>query len=204
VFVNRGNVLLALELETGEQRWAVSLGEFDETLRYELLRPMVSAHRVIVSVPRGVGAFDTATGKLLWSTQGHHASVVYGGRVYSQDSWKFGVLDLNDGRVLLETNPQSLVEKKWGFNRVEFHTGLAVSETHLFMGDGEGRLYAFEKETGEPVWYHRPKGGNPYFGNIPVIANNRLYIATVKPGPYTPTARTRGPGSLYCYEEAGS
>lgn len=206
VFVSRGPALVAFDLESGAQRWAASLGEFDETLRYDRVRPMFSVDRVVTSVRGGMAAFDAATGREIWRTQGHGASVVYGGRVYSQGifPFKFGVLDVNDGRVLLEVDLWKRVEKKWGFKRVDFAVGLAVSETHFFMGDGDGRLYAFEKETGEPVWYHRPKGGNPYFVSVPVIANNRLYIATIKPGPVTPTAPSNRPAALNCYEEAAS
>lgn len=193
IFVCKGGKFVALDLETGEQRWAVALEEFGEQMLHDY-RPKVSAHRVVIGAMKGTVAFDTATGEVVWFARGNPLGqgAVYGGRVYAH-SREFVVLDLNDGRVLLQTKLETLIEKKWGFRDVDF-AGMAVSETHFFIGDGRGRLYAFEKETGEPVWYHQPKGGNGYFSAIPVIAGNRLYVTTA--------SRPRKPGALYCYEQA--
>jgi outer membrane protein assembly factor BamB len=198
-YVIKGDRLVAFDLNAGKERWATVIDELKQidAIGRMGIRPMVAADQIVVGAPGLTVTCDAATGRTLWTDRrSHGARLVLDARVYCGGTWEFVVLDSHTGRVLLDVNLPQRIEKRWGFKGVDFRSGLAVSTSHFFMGDGEGRLYAFDRETGEPVWHHRPKGGNPYFGNVPVIANNRLYITTThKPG---------RPGFLYCYEEAAS
>lgn len=196
VFVGRGDHLIALDLRTGKERWAVALREFGGGRDAGKWIPMVAEDKVVIGAGRGVGAFDVQDGSLAWYFPEGGVKTVYGGRVYltrTREETSYFVLDLRDGRVIAESPITELIRKKWGIKEFRPSTHMAVSETHTFLGDGRGRLYAFARDTGEAVWQHRPKdmaGG--FSGNVPVIAGGRLYITTLA----WPPAKPR----LYCYQ----
>lgn len=205
VFLAKGKRLVALDLETGAERWSAGLEEYGGA-RPDAPYPMVSEGRVVVRTDRGTAALDAATGKLLWHVKADGRRAIYGGRVYVAGSRTvegddLAVVDLVSGEVLLERNLADLVKAKWGIakweRRMWVGTGIVVSDTHFFLGDGDGRLYGFEKETAEPVWYHLPKGSNGYQACSPTVEGNKLYLVTA--------GSARRPGALYCYEsEMGS
>jgi outer membrane protein assembly factor BamB len=160
-------------------------------------QPMVAERKVVILTHDGTTAFDADTGHIVWCyTRQHGHRMIYDGRVYMIDQAYYTILDLQDGRELLRVRMLDQLRQKWGLDDVGISTGLLVSETHAFFGDGAGRLFAVERDTGEPVWFDRPKGTRGYLGVIPVVAGNRLYITTFSMDP-------KRPGQLYCYEGAG-
>ncbi len=200
VFLAKGKRFVALDLETGVERWSAGIEEYGGA-RPDAPYPMVSESRVLIRTAQGTAALDAATGRLLWHVKADGRRAIYGGRVYVAGSRTVGgddlaVVDLASGEVLLERNLGELVKAKWGITKwgreMWVGTGIVVSDTHFFLGDGDGRLYAFEKETAEPVWYHHPKGSNGYQACSPTVEGNKLYLVTA--------GSAKRPGSLYCYE----
>lgn len=197
VFVGCGDELVALDLGSGDRMWNAPLADVGggPTIAGKWV-PMVSEGHVVITLPAGTAAFSTETGERRWVFPRGGCRTVYGGRVYIVDGGRYYVLDLRTGECLLEKALAEEVERKWRLQRVTFPTYLAVSETHGFVGDQAGRLYALERDTGEPVWMHQPEGISGFSGNIPVIAGNRLYISSFSMAPAPPPR-------LYCYEGAG-
>ncbi len=151
----------------------------------------------MIRTPKGTVALDTVTGEPLWIVKGFDSGwgMIYGNRVYlALPNTEFCVADLTSGQVLLDVRLEDRILSAWGLKNVRFATGLVVSETHFFIGDGRGRLYAFRKETAEPVWFHQPKGTNGYLGAQPAVDGNRLYLVS--------GGNAQRPGALYCYESA--
>lgn len=69
-----------------------------------------------------------------------------------------------------------------------------ITEQYIFIADHSGRLWALEKQTGRPVWRHRPQGIQTFVNGFPAVNGNRLFFGRSSGGPF--------PGRLYCYEEA--
>ncbi len=63
-------------------------------------------------------------------------------------------------------------------------------------GEQGGRIWAWERRTGEPVWYMQVPEAKDFIGVQPVIADGRLLIASWTLD-QTPTA-------LYCFEQVGA
>lgn len=196
VYVCRGPELVALDLNTGEDIWAAALNEMGGAPTIGgRSTPTVSNGIVVVNTIEGTAAFHSDDGRAAWYFPSGGARTIYDGRVYVATRDEYHVLDLQTGTRLLHVPLAQRVEKKWRLKQVQFYSQLAVSETHGYIGDLKGRLYAFERDTGEPVWMDRPEGVTAFAGNIPVIAGNRLFISSfsMEPAP---------PPRLYCYEQA--
>lgn len=196
VYVLRGPELVALDLNSGEDLWTSSLEEAGGAPTVQgRSAPAVSHGVVVITTLEGAAAFQAVDGRRAWHFPMSGRRAVYGDRVYLVTQDEYCVLDLRTGECLLRVPLARNVERKWRLKGVQFSSQLAVSETHGFIGDLRGRLYAFERDTGEPVWMDRPEGITGFAGNIPVIAGNRLYISSfsVEPAP---------PPRLYCYEQA--
>jgi outer membrane protein assembly factor BamB len=193
VFVGKGKYFLALDLGTGEERWATRLHDFGGAHLHHL--PMVAGNRVVIRTSRGTVALDTATGRPHWLVKGMSSGgrTIQGGRVYmALPNTEFRLADLESGEVLLEVRLEELIRAKWRMKHVYFGTDIVVGGAHFFIGDGLGRLYAFEKESAEPVWFHKPKGTNGYLGAYPAVEGDRLCLTTA--------GDAQRPGALYCYQ----
>jgi len=197
VFVVRGSELVALDLKTGEDDWAAPLRALGGAPTFQgKSLPMVAQGLVVINTAGGTAAFSVADGQCSWFFPKAGARSVYGGRVYFVTTDEYYILDLMTGACLLQVPFAAMVEQKWRLKRVQCASHLAVSDTNGFVGDTRGRLYSFERDTGEPVWKDQPEGITGFSGNIPVIAGNRLYISSFSMAPAPPPR-------LYCYEGAG-
>lgn len=193
VYVGRGSELLSLDLGDGRIRWVAPLKGLGGGPMLGGWVPMVSNGLVVINVGNGTAAFSAATGELRWVSPHAGGRAIYDGRLYLVGQGNYYVLEVATGQCALEVALSDRVEKKWKLRGVGFPTHIGISETHGFVGDYRGRLYAFERETGEPVWKHQPEGIVGFTGNVPVIAGNRLYISSFSMDPARPPR-------LYCYE----
>jgi outer membrane protein assembly factor BamB len=194
VFVGRGNDLVALDLDSGREVWTApltSLGGGWSTPGGWI--PMVSMGHLVINTQGGTACFSTEDGGVRWLFPRVGTRTVYDGRVYLVSAGTYHILDLKTGEHILTSPLAERTEKMWRLRSVGFPTQLAVSETHAFLGDYRGRLYAFARDTGEPVWMDHPEGISGFTGNIPVIAGNRLHISSSSMDPASPPR-------LYCYE----
>jgi outer membrane protein assembly factor BamB len=193
LFVGRGDSVLALGVRTGEEVWLASVADQGGVRRQKLL-PMVSEGVLVVATDMGTAAFDVATGRRLWTLPYWGCRTVYGGMVYLIHSGVFYAHDLHDGSLRVQRPILDEMQKKCRGRVDRISTDISASETHIYGGDPAGRLWAFDRMTGEPVWHHRPKRTTGYGAAIPVICGNRLYIASFS------MDDERNPPSLYCYE----
>jgi outer membrane protein assembly factor BamB len=130
-------------------------------------------------------------GQRLWTWKAPHGAVwqgyLYDGRYYVIAGFgTYHVLDPKSGRLLFERDLRAaLPEALRGSNP---HSPLLVSETHTFTGSLGPHLLAFDRDSGEFSWSHKPAGAGDFQGQYFVSANGRFYY---------------GDGALrrYCLEE---
>lgn len=195
----------ALDLGTGEEVWRArvdGVAALSSHLgMFPRLRLAVPKSRVVIDTDDGTAAYDVDTGTLAWRVpmRGHWAA--YGDNVYlchrrhySDTPTEIVVLSIEDGHEVWKREYPEILSDYAG-SQLASQPG--VTDTHIFIGDALGTLWAFDVNTGEPVWRHRPKGIKGlggYLGTaIPVIVENRLYI---------PVAGS--PDHVLCYEQAGT
>jgi outer membrane protein assembly factor BamB len=205
LYLGRGPYLVCLDAETGKERWRGSMapvagaasGGWD---------PFVVGHRVIVNGLGGTIAFHRDTGEAAWTSRVLGSKAVFRDQLYfarpALNGGTYVVLDAESGTTRIESPLVERIRNKYGakssgkWRGGTLFTRPAVSETHVFFGDDAGRLWAIERDTGEPVWYHKPKGNAGYLAATPIISGKRLYVTSF-------SMDTRRPQALYCYEEAG-
>ena len=196
--------LLCLSIETGDILWDADVNQSKPDANLGVaadlrVAPLVSGSIVLAPTPFGFGAFRIETGELLWR-HGVHAGPfnVYKDRLYMATGINFTgyrIVDMNTGETLFQREVSDDIAKTYRFAYVKLNSGFAITESHTFVGDNFGRLWALERDTGEPVWYHHPKGAVPYVAlRQPVILGNRLYINGFSTDPNRPQ-------HLYCYEQ---
>lgn len=116
-------------------------------------------------------------------------------RVYvTHGASKICVLSLRDGSVQLERDVSPWLRRRDRTNHLVGRP--AISGTHVFSADATGRLWAFDRSTGEAVWNAAPSANAVFPSNTnPLIRGGRLFIATYSLDPNIPQ-------HLYCFEQA--
>ena len=188
--------IAALSLETGKKIWAVPLHDIDEPAADGRWDPAVTQGLLIMGTASGTVAMAAKDGRLVWQSRMQALRTVYGDRIYLRGSnpdvpgrpSQIAVLDAKTGKPVWRRDYPEVL-KKGRDNRLMGY--LAVSETHLYSGDANGVVWAFDARTGEPVWSQRPKGSEA-FGpwTLPVAVDGRLFIASAGDKPH-----------LFCYEQ---
>ncbi len=189
VYFGHGDYLVCVDSEDGSVLWRSQFIALNRFLAIRKLRPAVWDQLLLVATANGLGAYDTRSGNPRWvSAKAHGYRAVYDGRAYITNSYgDYMIVDLSDGEMVLDCKPMA---------DVSFATYPVVSETHIFVGDATGRLWVLERDTGKPVWSHRPRGTTGYRSvGPPAVTSNRIYINTY-------SASEKHPSSLYCYEQA--
>jgi outer membrane protein assembly factor BamB len=196
VFVGRGDTLLALDAESGIELWASSLRDFGGPVGPDGWDPMVGEDKVLINVGTGVVAFDTASGQPCWRFAHKGGRSVYDGLVFIiTREGLYSVLTLTDGRELQHCDVAATIANKWKSYRPTFLSTPAVTDSHAFLPEEGGYLFALDRQTGIPVWRHRPRDATGYLGALPVVIDGRLYVSTVG-------WDKRHPSRLYCYEHS--
>lgn len=164
----RGGPVLALDPRTGRELWRGTVGDFkykdaSDWDKPDVFRPcevqgvtVIHGDRVIFPVfSFGVVACSVKDGRRLWTHRSNTPSAValYDGRYYILGS-ELWVLDPSSGQVLMEKALHAPVSKR---EDIRPALALLVSDTHIFTGSREGYVLAFERDSGEFVWGHRPK-----------------------------------------------
>lgn len=198
VFVGVGQHLACLALDTGEDIWRSSMVPVEVDLTPGKMWPVVHGDRVVSNGAWGIIAFDTKSGEKAWHHMHPSWKTVVDGKVYCL-SRDYTVLDVRTGQILVFASLADRIQEKFGAKgAAQWRGGLnfarpVVWGDRVLFGDDRGRLWAIEKDTGEPVWFHKPKGGAGYLNAEPVIDGNRLFITSFSMDPKLPSA-------LYCYE----
>lgn len=176
--------LIALDAQTGEQRWIYIENLPRLTLRGDS-QPQIS-NKVLVSgfADGNLVVLTVEKGKLVWEKKVVQPSgfsdlsrmididadpVIKDGIIYVVSyQGNLSAIELNSGKLLWQHPLSSL-------------SGLAVSETTVFVTDTTGRLWSFDKETGTVNWRQtqfetRRLSGPAVIDNYVVVADDEGYI----------------------------
>lgn len=182
--------LLAHDVRSGAHVWSRPIRGVDSAQKGRR-QLAISEDRVILENRSGIAAFELGSGRPVWQASVGGLRSLFGHRVYVKLASELVVLDAGSGKTI------------WSREYPEFAAGErpdrlvgypAVSESHIYVPDINGTLHAFDANTGERSWHHRPaglKGDWGYWYMVrPYVADGRLYI------------ETEGAGArLLCYED---
>ena len=153
--------VLALNAKNGVQRWKRRLPGRTES------SPVVVDDMVIAGCECGtLYAFNRKSGKTLWQTdlpgQIKAAPAVSDGLAYVGDySGEFTAVRISDGSIKWQSSSQG-----GSFGRAGAIYGTAaVAFGRVYVTSKDGRVYSFDKETGDLAW-SRTAGGELYAGIV--------------------------------------
>ncbi len=150
----------ALDARDGKQIWKRSLPGRTES------SPVVVGNKVIAGCECGVlYAFDAKTGKTIWEAdlpgQAKAAPAVSDGVAYIGDySGTMSAVRVNDGSIKWQSSSQGT-----GVSAGAFYGTAAVAFGRVYAGSKDGRIYSFDKESGDLAWSHTI-GGEVYAGAV--------------------------------------
>lgn len=157
----------ALDATNGQPIWSVTqpAGAFSS--------PAVSGGRLYIAIHnQGLLALDANTGSELWLAPmpgpQWSSPAVENGRVFvgSRDDHKLYAFDAVTGNTLWSATTSDWIQ-----------TSPAVANGVVYIGNNSGNLYAYNAETGQPVWETAVAPGFA-FGSSPTVANGVVYIAS--------------------------
>jgi hypothetical protein len=189
-----GSAVLALDLRTGREHWCSEGSGLPLAPKADSdWRPaLADGNRLVYRSDSGLACLDTRTGGALWRASVTAESDVYHDVVVVQVDWTISLLSAENGRLLKKKDLKKALTARHPQNK--FTTGSAISETHIFVCDQLGTLWALDRERLDPVWSHCPAGTVGGL-NSPQIVRGRLYANTV--------SWERGvPNHLYCWGPA--
>ncbi len=152
--------VIALNTRDGSVAWKRPLPGRTES------SPAVVGDRVIAGCECGtLYAFDKKTGKSLWEAdlggQLKAAPAISDGVAYIGDySGTMSAVRINDGSIKWQSSSQGT-----GVAAGAFYGTAAVAFGRVYAGAKDGRVYSFDKETGDLAWSHTI-GGEVYAGTV--------------------------------------
>jgi outer membrane protein assembly factor BamB len=170
----------ALDAETGRSVWRHPLPGRSES------SPVVVGDKVVMGCECGtLFALDKDTGRTIWETD-------LGGEIKGAPALSEGILyigayggtvsaiRLNDGSVKWQANAQSAALGGAG----NFYATPTVAFDRVYVGNTDGRMYSFEKQTGKIAW---TKSTGDYVYAAAVAADTAKTPPTVYFGSYDGT-----------------
>ncbi len=126
-------------------------------------------------------ALDARTGNVLWDTN-TKASMIFSGAYADGKFFRGGAHDntfyafnASDGKIAWTYNPGT-ADGYWC-------TGVAVAYGMVYELNKDGKLYALDENTGQPVWNYTGPGPLMFPGN-PTIADGKVYATTGQAATY--------------------
>ncbi|MFF0015860.1 PQQ-binding-like beta-propeller repeat protein [Streptomyces sp. NPDC005374] len=175
VYVWQDGRLRALEARTGEERWAIPIGDAASCGGVPVRVAQAHDGYVYVSAGTRVMALDVASGRVRWHFEAPAVflcaptfvpgAAVTGGGVYLADYLgTVYALDATDGRDRwrIATEARASVEP------------VLVAAGHVHVGSGKG-LYTLDAVTGTPKW--RFQAGGDIVG-APAVAEGRIHFGS--------------------------
>src|SRR3954449_3687035 len=150
--------VIALASKNGRTLWRRSLPGRTES------SPVVVGNMVIAGCECGnLYAFDAMTGKTLWQTnlggQIKAAPAVSDGVAYVGDySGTMSAVRISNGAIKWQSDSQGT-----GVSAGSFYGTAAVAFGRVYAGSKDGRIYSFNRDTGDVAWSHTI-GGEVYAG----------------------------------------
>lgn len=183
----REHCVLSLSATDGSEAWMLALQDHGVRANRGSWEPHVFGGTLLFRLDDGIASVDVASGSLRWKVRVAGQPGFSAERVALASGSRLTVLDVADGRMLFTEDAGKVL----GRNN-EFTSAPVVSDTHVFVGDDSGTLWAFELETGTAVWSDRPEETVGHL-RAPTVFNGHLYM-----GDYTMDPRR--PMHLYCWE----
>jgi outer membrane protein assembly factor BamB len=150
--------VISIATKDGRTLWKRSLPGRTES------SPVVVGNMVIAGCECGtLYAFDKLTGKTLWQTplggELKAAPAIGNGVAYIGDySGTMSAVRISDGAIKWQSDSQGT-----GLTAGAFYGTAAVAFGRVYAGSKDGRVYSFNKDTGDVIWSHTI-GGEVYAG----------------------------------------
>jgi outer membrane protein assembly factor BamB len=186
--------LLAVDPCTGQERWRSEGPALATAPRADgdWRAALAEGNRLIYRTEEGLACLDARTGQGLWKAATVRESTVYRDVIVATHERTVWMLSSETGRLRRKKDLTKALSTRHPGNQLTI--GCAISETHVFVCDELGTLWALDRETLEPTWSHCPAGTVGGL-NSPQIIRGRLYANTV--------SWERGvPNHLYCWGPA--
>ena len=186
--VHQGSCITALDVATGTELWKTDRDEISTWGTPVILRTGKDDGAEIVTNGTTVRGYDAADGKLLWWLKpnseitvaspvvSENLAYIVGGYpparpIYAVRPGSRGDLSLPEGESSSEAIAWSLDKGGAYMPTPLLHGGI------LYVFHGNGRLAAYDAETGESIYKERVGSGNSFSGS-PVIADGRIYFTS--------------------------
>lgn len=132
--------VVALDRHSGNEQWTYDAGT------YVFAAPLVADSQVFVATFKALHALDLATGRAHWSTPlgdvlaTTSAPALAAGRLFVSSGQTLFALDASSGREM------------WRVDKATPFWGLALGQGQVYVGNGDGRLYAYDQASGDERW----------------------------------------------------
>lgn len=176
--------IAGVDTETGEAQWSERL---DATI-LGVVTDGEYAYVGSLSSDRPLVALDAATGDPAWAydtLENAHTPAVVDGRVYGG-----GAETLFEDDETRDVGPVYALDAATGEERwratvgANVATSPAVGEDTVFVADLDGRVSAFDRDSGESRWQTRVRtealdDPQPLFTSAPALVDGTLYVGTL-------------------------
>ena len=168
--------LLALDADTGEERWKVDRGDGLRSYSTPVVVPGTSGDELIVNSSERVDAYDPVTGEHLWYTGGPNqfpipVATYADGAIYTSRGHRSGpYMKIRPGGRgnITDTHVDWRVPTGAPYvSSILYYDGL------VYMANGSGIVTCIEATNGEIVW--RERLGGVYTAS-PLAAEGRIYL----------------------------
>ena len=168
--------LLALDAQTGQDRWKVDRGDGLRSYSTPVVIPGPSGAELIVNSSARLDAFDPLTGAHLWHTGGSNQFPVpvasyADGAIYTSRGYRSGpYMKIRPGGRgdITDTHVEWHVPTGAPYvSSILYYDGL------VYMANGGGIITCIDAETGENVWQERLGG---VYTASPLAADGRVYF----------------------------
>ena len=174
---DRTSVLVALDRQSGADRWRVDRPDDVRSYSTPILVAGPRGDELVVNSTEGVHAYDPQTGALLWSADGPHRFGVgvpsfTDGLIYTSRGYRSGpYMAIRPGG----RGDVSATHVEWRVaTGAPYVSSLLVYRGLIFMAGDSGIISCIDAETGERLWQERT---GEIFSASPVAGDGRVYFA---------------------------
>jgi outer membrane protein assembly factor BamB len=170
--------LLALDAQTGKERWKADRGKGRSSYSTPLVVPGASGDEIIVNSSERLDAYDARTGQFLWHTGDANrfpvpSAVYHDGIIYTSRGYRSGpYMAIRPGGRGDVTATHVLWTVATG---APYVSSLLHYQGIIYMANDVGVLTAVDARTGERVWQQRVDG---VFSASPVGGGGHVYFVS--------------------------
>lgn len=133
--------------------------------------PLIINNQVLFATDYTAYAAELETGKLIWQS-----SINTSNGNGSSPAYDDGLLFIPTGNDLVALNAIDGSEV-WHVQSQNWFWGVAVSHSHVYAGNVDSNLYAYDAKTGSELWkFKADNQGNFDFWSTPALLDDQLFI----------------------------